>query len=118
MMWYPPLDWVNFPDTKLYTEEYGEIEIYLTILYNAVLVLGSNELGPVNQEEMLYFSIILLGGVILNVLIFGDIASIASSLGASDSQYQERMAEINNSMEMMQLDELAKENVRIFFKMT
>ncbi len=67
---------------------------------------------------MLYFSIILLGGVILNVLIFGDIASIASSLGASDSLYQQRMAEINSSMDMMKLDEPAKENVRIFFKMT
>ena len=83
-----------------------------------MLVLGSNELGPVNEGEMLYFSIILLGGVILNVLIFGDIASIAASLGASDSQYQERMAEINSSMDMMMLDEPTKESVRIFFKAT
>ena len=81
MKWYPPNDWVNYADTSLYDEETSILQKYEALLYNSVLVLGMNEIGPVNFEEMLYISIILVLSVILNVFIIGDIVSIASSLG-------------------------------------
>jgi hypothetical protein len=50
---------------------------YLSMLYYGVLILGSNELGPVNSIEMLYMVIVLLMSAFANALIFGDIATLA-----------------------------------------
>jgi hypothetical protein len=88
MMWYAPTDWVNYSDTIMYDEDLTNIHKYLLLLYNAVLFLGLNEIGPVNEAEMGYISVILLLSVILNVFIIGDIVSIANSLGSADSRYQ------------------------------
>ena len=46
--WYPPLDWINYVDSRLFTEEYDLLKKYTTFFYYALLILGSNEIGPVN----------------------------------------------------------------------
>ena len=60
---------------------------YLALIYNAVLCLGMNEIGPVNPEEICYISFVLILSVILSVLIIGDIVSIASNIGQKESAY-------------------------------
>jgi len=78
MMWYPPLDWVNYVDVKLYSEDTPFQ--YWSCLYNAVLILGMNELGPVNVEEFFYISAFLVGSIILSALMFGDIATLVDQI--------------------------------------
>lgn len=51
--WYPPLDWVNFPDSILLLDETSLGYKYLLCYYIAILNMGCNELGPVNPGEML-----------------------------------------------------------------
>ena len=81
MKWYPPLNWADVSETEeLYNESYGVLNQYITMFYNALLILGTNELGPVNPEEALYISAVLIMSTILNVVIFGDIASLLDSL--------------------------------------
>ena len=46
------------------------------MFYEALLDLGINEFGPVNEIEMLYFVITLMASSLLNALIFGDIATL------------------------------------------
>jgi len=50
------------------------------MLYYGVLILGMNEMGPVNPVEMLYSIFTLLVSALLNALIFGDIASLATTI--------------------------------------
>lgn len=49
---------------------------YLTMYYYAVLIMGSNEMGPVNRIELMYMVCTLMAAALLNALIFGDIASL------------------------------------------
>ena len=80
MKWYPPLDWVNFVDCRLYAEDYGFTMVFITNFYYAVLILGSNELGPVNAIEMGWHVASLLLSTLLNVFVLGDVVSLVTSL--------------------------------------
>ena len=48
------------------------------MLYYAVLNLGSNEFGPVNEIEMAYLVSTLIVSALFNALIFGDVAGLVS----------------------------------------
>jgi hypothetical protein len=50
------------------------------MLYHSILYLGSNELGPVNSEEMMFAVVTLLTAALLNALLFGDVASLMQVL--------------------------------------
>ena len=75
MKWYPPLNWVNYVDIELYEESFGLFNKYITMYYNAVLILGVNELGPVNEIEVLYVSVTIILSVFILTLMFSDIAN-------------------------------------------
>ena len=87
MKWYPPLDWVNFVDCRLYDEDYGFTMIFITNFYYAVLILGSNEIGPVNPIEMGWHVASLLASTLLNVFVLGDVVSLVTSLEAPNVNY-------------------------------
>jgi len=59
----------------------------MTMLYCGVLILGSNEFGPVNEIEMIFLVITLLVSSVLNALIFGDIAVLAGVVGKKSVEY-------------------------------
>ena len=80
MEWYPPNYWVNYLDNAMYDK--GIFETYLLCLYYAIMIHGSNELGPVNKPEMAVMSIFLMISALLNAIVFGDVASLITSLGA------------------------------------
>ena len=51
--WYPPLDWANFADSIILLDETSLLYQYLICYYIAILNMGCNELGPVNDVELL-----------------------------------------------------------------
>lgn len=53
---------------------------YLVCLYYGVLILGLNEMGPVNNLEFLYFIGTLLMSAIMNSLIFSDVIMLIDEL--------------------------------------
>jgi hypothetical protein len=69
------------------------------------LDLGSNEFGPVNEVEMVYFVATLLASAILNAVIFGDIASLMEILSRKSHVYQGRLDSANTVMANIKLDE-------------
>jgi hypothetical protein len=87
LFWYPPLDWVNFVDSRLFTSEYSLQKRYWTMFYYGVLILGSNEMGPVNEIEMAFIIFSLLSAAFLNALIFGDIATLTSVFSKGSTDY-------------------------------
>jgi len=84
--WYMPLDWVNYVDQRLYSTEYDLSFRYTTMLYYAILDLGSNEFGPANNIEFAFLIATLICSALLNAIIFGDIASLVSELSSKSSE--------------------------------
>jgi len=50
MTWYSPTDWLDYKESRLFTDEVSLFSKYAISVYHAVLVLGSNEMGPVSVE--------------------------------------------------------------------
>ena len=76
---------------------------YPSMLYYGVLILGSNELGPVNEIEMLFCVTVLLMSAFMNALILGDIASLAQIVGKKSSELQEKLDAANSIMTTIKL---------------
>ena len=64
--WYPPFDWLNYTESKLFTDEISLFRKYCICLYHGVLIVGFNEMGPVNAIEMFVMYCMLLGSSIIN----------------------------------------------------
>ena len=66
LTWIPPLDWLNYKDSEIFEEQTSKAKRYLTVLYHAVLMLGSNEMGPVNLPELAFCVFTLIATNIMN----------------------------------------------------
>lgn len=77
-VYYMPIDFVNFPDQELgrTSVKYDLWFRYSSMLYMALLVIGSNELGPVNNFEMIYFVGTLIVSAMLNSIVFAEVAGL------------------------------------------
>ena len=116
--WYAPLNWANYVDQRIFSNEYSLGFKYLTMLYLGVLDLGSNEFGPVNWWEMAYLVLTLLSSALLNALIFGDVATLIAVISKKESAYQEKLDQANTVMKNIELDDQTAEEVREFFQKT
>jgi len=79
-MWYPPLDFIAYWESRLFEEDYGFWMTYTTMLYYALLFLGFNEMAPVTEIQLLYSLLVLLFSSLLNALLFSDMAVIVEFL--------------------------------------
>ena len=91
---------------------------YSSMLYYGVLILGTNELGPVNEIEMLYMVCVLLISAFANALIFGDIATLATVVGKKSSELQIKLDAGNAVMTAINLDYNTSQEIREFFNRT
>ena len=65
-MWYAPFDWVNPSGQELLLDETPIQKKYLIMLYYAILILGNNEIGPVNVLEIGVIIMLLLLSSLIN----------------------------------------------------
>lgn len=77
-----------------------------------MLILGQNELGPINFEEYMYISVTLVCSIFFVVNIFGGITTEIETLGQESNTYQEKLADMNSAMTGIELDESIKQDVR------
>ena len=113
--WWIPLNWANFGDQRTFSAEYDLFFRYTTMFYEALLDLGSNEFGPVNEVEMAYFVATLMASSLLNALIFGDIASLMAIISRRSQIYQDRLDSANTVMANIKLDDWTQDEIREFF---
>ena len=66
-------------------------------------MLGSNEMGPVNVEEMLFCTLCMLTFSILNAQIFGEIAVLITVFEKKQTSYQEKLDNANTAMGNLKL---------------
>lgn len=74
--WYPPLDWINYKDSKLFQEKVTYQ--YLISIYHSVLFLSSNEIGPVDEIELFGSLCILAISIFINTKIFSDLSLLVT----------------------------------------
>jgi flagellar biosynthesis regulator FlbT len=87
LKYIPPLDWIYFAESEIFSPDITNFKRYLLCLYYGVLILGLNEMGPVNTEEMLYFSVVLMMSAIMNSLIFSDLIMLIDELSKRSALY-------------------------------
>jgi hypothetical protein len=80
MQWYTPTDWVDFTESRIFTDEMSFFETYLLFYYYGILTLSINELGPVNPSEMCFSVVSMIISLMLNSFLFSDMAVIATFL--------------------------------------
>lgn len=78
--WYPPLDWIDFTQSRLFGPDIEFFETYSLNYYYGILFLGQNEIGPVNPSEQLFCIFGLIISLMLNSFLFSDMAVIATFL--------------------------------------
>ena len=66
MRWYPPIDWLDYTNSKFLDDDISLTQKYSTALYLGVLMISNNEMGPVNSIELLVATMFLLLSSILN----------------------------------------------------
>ena len=71
LQWYPTFAWLNYTDTEYFDEDVSLTKKIIMSLYMAVLMIGCNELGPVNNEEFICSVRALIVCCIANAQIFG-----------------------------------------------
>jgi len=67
-------------------------------LYNAVLALGGNEMGPRSTEEIGLMIMILLGCAIVNANIFGEMTVLVQMGSKKSTLFQEQIDNANTAM--------------------
>ena len=98
LQWYPPLEWINYTDSEFFSEEKTTFEKLLQSLYVAVLMLGNNEIGPVNDSEFIMCICVLTFLSLANAQIFGEMAVLISTIMKRSSAQQERFDQANSAM--------------------
>ena len=119
-LWIPPLDWVHagqYPKIyRVYNKE--DSYQYMVYLYNAVLFLGGNEMGPRTETEILICTIILVVMAIFNAWLFGDMAVLSEMSGRKMAQFQEQIDIANTAMKQMDLPIKFQKQVQEFLIFT
>ena len=102
MQWIPPLDFVyaaQYPKIyRSWTEDHDDWYRYVVNLYNAVLFLGGNEMGPRTNLEILACTIILIFVAIMNAALFGDMAVLTEMMGRKQATFQLEIDVANTAM--------------------
>ena len=107
-IWIPPLDFVyggKYPQIyRLYNS--AEIDMwhrYFIFLYNSVLFLGGNEMGPRTNLELTTSVCILVFMSIFNAGLFGEMAVEVEKKGRKQAMYQEQIDTAGTAMKQMDL---------------
>jgi len=75
-----------------------------------LLVVG-NEAAPINNNQMIYASMIILIGYIVTAFIFGNMAALMANLNKKDSQFQEIIDFVSSTMRSIKLPENMQDDV-------
>ena len=82
--WVPPLDFID-QRTNLYYE--GTFKKYFSSVYHAIMMLNGGEVGPRTEIELIFVSVIMLAGAIINANIFGNMAVLIQNMNRKDTKF-------------------------------
>jgi hypothetical protein len=104
--------WLNYEDNDFFLDETPIARKMLISIYFAVLMLGANEMGPVNMVEMVFVSVGLIITSLANAQIFGEMAVLISTIERKKTNYQSKLDKANVSMGKINLPIDLQEDIR------
>jgi hypothetical protein len=121
--WIPPFDYIDgsksvfyFKEDKVtpqsWTYQYG------CCLYYMMLVIGGNEIGPTDLNELIWVAMMNIFGLILKVVLFGELSSLIAVLSSSAVRQQKVIDTANIAMANLKMSNEYRYKVRQFFKKT
>jgi hypothetical protein len=102
----------------MFSEETGIVKKMLYSLYYSILMLGLNEIGPVNNIELLYVTFGLILTSLVNAQIFGEMAVLISTISKKKTNYQAKLDQANASMQKVQLPIELQDDIREYIAKT
>jgi len=116
--WIPPFDFIVVPagNTDLYEENI--LYQYWANIYNSIIMLASNELGPRTQPEYIFVSVMMIAGALINANIFGEMAVLAQVMTKKQVKFQEQVDTANTAMINLEICSEIQEKVRNYFLFT
>lgn len=113
--WVPPLDFIHVK-TNLYNE--GTFKKYFSSVYHAIMMLNGGEVGPRTVIELIFVSVIMLAGAIINANIFGNMAVLIQNMNRKDTKFQEQIDTANTAMKNLKLPAKTQRMVKDFMLST
>ena len=104
--WIPPYDFFDGSEVFWARFENGEtLFVYSVVLYYATLVIGGNEMGPKESNELLFCVAVNLIGAIFNSYIFGELAVLLNTADSKENAFQELIDTSNTAMANVKLEQ-------------
>ena len=116
--WIPPYDFIdtNPPGTNLYRQDI--FYQYWSSIYNAIIMLASNELGPRTNFQYVFVSIMMIAGALINANIFGEMAVLVQVMNKKSVKFQEQVDTANTAMKNLDISPELQQEVRDYFLFT
>jgi len=83
-----------------------------------MLVIGGNEIGPTDLNELIWVAMMNIFGLILKVILFGELSSLIAVLSSSAVRQQKVIDTANIAMANLKMSNEYRYKVRQFFKKT
>lgn len=90
----------------------------MTMLYYGQLILFSNELGPVNTNEMMFIFLAMLISIFWQIKVFGEIAVLWDTWSQESQKWQSKLDGANETMRLCNLDDSLQNEIRDFILLT
>lgn len=100
--WIPALDGPD-PNADFYSDDTSFYRKYLTSFYSSILLLTSNDLGPVGRFQTIIVVSGILMGSIANANIFGNMALLISEMNKKEENFQMIIDTSNTAMKNLDL---------------
>ena len=115
--WIPPYDFIVLPQgTNLYNENI--FYQYWSSIYNSIIMLASNELGPRTPFEYIFISIMMIAGALINANIFGEMAVLVQVMTKKQAKFQEQVDTANTAMKNLDIGKDVQLEVKNYFLFT
>ena len=82
------------------------------------MMLNGGEVGPRTVLELIFVSIIMLAGAIINANIFGNMAVLIQNMNRKDTKFQEQIDTANTAMKNLKLPAKTQRMVKDFMLST
>lgn len=98
--WMPVLDWV-YVKTDLYQQTVWRK--YWISVYYGIHTFVANEMGPINNVQIIFVTVFLIIGAFINANLFGELAVLIAILNQKSADFQSRLDSANTAMKNMKL---------------
>lgn len=71
---------------ELFSEHYTLTNIYAEMYYHGIMLYGLGDIGPVNTEEQIYLSMVIIISTVFGALVLGDLTSLVQEIFRESSE--------------------------------